>query len=53
MGYDDQEVEEELEKIQKETEEAYKRDWSFLNLNEEDDEDLDNNEDNNDESTTE
>jgi hypothetical protein len=26
MGYDDQEVEEELEKIQKETEEAYKRD---------------------------
>ena len=52
MGYDDQEVEEELEKIQKETEEAYKRDWSFLNLNEEDDEDLDNNEDNNDESTT-
>lgn len=53
MWYDDQETQEELDKIQKETEDAYKRDWSFLDLKDEEDEkDLDNNEDNTDESTT-
>ena len=54
MWYDDQEVEDELERINKETVDAYKRDWSFLDFDKEEkkEENLDNNEDNNDESTT-
>ncbi len=34
MGYDETEIKEELNKINKETADAYKRDWSFLDTNE-------------------
>lgn len=34
MWYDETEIKEELDKISKETADAYKRDWSFLNFNE-------------------
>ena len=49
MWYDDTEVQEELDKINNETSEAYKRDWSYRNFFEEED-NLENNEENNDES---
>lgn len=47
MWYDETEIKEELAKIDKEVAEAYKRDWSYLDLseeNEEEEKNLDNNE---------
>lgn len=49
MGYDSTEVQEELDKINKETTEAYKRDWNYKDFfnDEEEENDLNSNETNN------